>query len=63
MPGVKSGLRSDPAAWTDEGQKRGLAGEKQAIQYLRSRGWHIEAHRFRAGRTEIDLVARRGDVV
>lgn len=60
---MKSGLRSDPAAWTDERQKRGLAGERQAIQYLLARGWFIVAHRFRAGRTEIDLIARRGALV
>jgi putative endonuclease len=60
---VKSGLRSDPAQWTDERQKRGLAGEEQAIRYLLSRGWALLAHRFRAGRAELDLVVRRGDLV
>jgi len=60
---VKSGLRSDPTQWTDERQKRGLAGEERAIHYLLSRGWSVVAHRFRAGRAEIDLVVRRGDLV
>ena len=60
---MNSGLRSDPAGWTDERQKRGLAGERQAIQYLLSRGWFIAAHRFRVGRTEIDLIARQGSLV
>lgn len=63
MPRVKSGLRSDPAGWKDERQKRGLAGEQQAIQYLLSRGWFIVAHRFRVGHTEIDLIARQGSLV
>lgn len=57
------GIRSDPAQWTDERQKRGLAGEEQAIRYLLSRGWSLVAHRFRMGRTEIDLIVRRSDLV
>jgi len=60
---VRSGLRSDPAEWTDERHKRGLAGEQQAIQYLLSRGWHIVAHRFRVGHTEIDLIVQQGSLV
>jgi len=60
---VKTGLRSDPTEWTDERHKRGLAGEQQAIQYLLSRGWHIVAHRFRVGHTEIDLIVRQGSLV
>src|SRR3989449_8675321 len=60
---MKTGLRSDPAEWTDERHKRGLAGEEQAIQYLLARGWHIVAHRFRVGHTEIDLIARQGSLV
>ena len=49
---MKSGLRSDPTQWTDERQKRGLAGEERAIHYLLSRGWSV-----------VDLVVRRGDLV
>jgi putative endonuclease len=60
---VNSGLRSDPTQWTDERQKRGLAGEEQAIRYLLSRGWTVMAHRFRVGHAEIDLIVRRGDLV
>ena len=60
---MKSGVRSDPAAWTDERQRRGLAGEERAISYLLSRGWAVVAHRFRVGRIEIDLVVRRGNLV
>jgi len=60
---VRSGLRSEPAEWTDERHKRGLAGEQQAIQYLLSRGWHIVAHRFRVGHTEIDLIVQQGSLV
>jgi len=57
------GVRTDPSEWTDERQKRGLAGEGQAIRYLLSRGWSLVAHRFRMGHTEIDLIVRRGQLV
>lgn len=60
---MKSGIRSDPAEWKDERQRRGLAGEEQAIRYMLSRGWSLLAHRYRAGHVEIDLVVRRGDLV
>ena len=33
------------------------------MRYLASRGWDVVAHRFRAGRVEIDLVVRRGALV
>ena len=49
--------------WRDARQRRGLWGERVAIAYLGSRGWRIEAHRFRLGHRELDLVARRGEVV
>jgi putative endonuclease len=60
---VESGLRSDPSDWTDERHRDGLAAERAAISYLASRGWHVVAHRFRAGRAEIDIVARQGQLV
>jgi putative endonuclease len=60
---VRSGIRTDPSGWTDERQRQGLAAERQAIQYLQTRGWWIAAHRFRMGRIEIDLVARKGRLV
>src|SRR2546429_3850463 len=50
-------------SWTDERHRRGIAGEEQAIRYLLSRGCTIVAHRFRVGHTEIDLIARQGDLV
>ena len=60
---MSSGVHSDPANWSDPRQQRGLAGEEQAIRYLQARGWSIVAHRFRVGRIEIDLIARRGALV
>ena len=60
---MHSGLKSDPADWRDPRQQRGLEGERQAIHYLLQRGWQIAAHRFRVGRSEIDLIVRRGKLV
>jgi putative endonuclease len=52
-----------PEQWTDPRHRRGLDGEQLARAYLERLGWVIEAHRFRLGRLELDLVARRGSVV
>jgi putative endonuclease len=49
--------------WGDPRQRRGLAGERAAIAYLTACGWNVESHRFRMGRHDLDLVARRGRVV
>src|SRR6185436_17416936 len=49
--------------WEDLRQIRGLWGERTAIAYLVSCGWNIEAHRFKLGRHDVDLIARRGRVV
>ena len=63
MGPMSDGIHSDPSTWTDPRHQRGLAGEEQAIRFLQSRGWDILAHRFRVGRIEIDLIARRGALV
>ena len=60
---MSSGIHSDPEQWSDPRHRLGLASEEQAIRYLQSRGWDIVAHRFRVGRIELDLVARRGQLV
>lgn len=49
--------------FSDPRQRLGLQGEESAIAYLTSRGWLIEGHRYRMGRLEIDLIARRGQLV
>ena len=49
--------------WTDPRHRLGLAGEEAARKELEQRGWRIEAHRFRAGRHDIDLVIRQGTLV
>jgi putative endonuclease len=51
------------ADWEDERQLLGLAGERTAIAFLTSCGWSVEAHRFRLGRHDIDLVVRKGSTV
>lgn len=49
--------------WEDERQLRGLDGERAALAYLTACGWSIEAHRFKLGRHDIDLIIRRGSLV
>ena len=49
--------------WADQRQRRGVAGERAAIAYLTSCGWQVESHRFRLGRHDLDLVARKGRLV
>jgi len=49
--------------WEDERQLLGLKGEKEAMAYLISCGYEIEAHRHRMRRHDIDLIARRGQLV
>ena len=51
------------AAWRDARHRRGLWGERLAIAYLTACGWSVEAHRFRLGRHDLDLVVRRGSLV
>ena len=60
---MSSGIHSDPEQWRDPRQRFGLASEEQAMRFLQSRGWDIVAHRFRVGRIELDIVARRGHLV
>ena len=55
--------KSDPQTWTDPRHRRGLAAEREAAEYLTSCGWDVLAHRFRVGRWEVDLIARKGRVV
>lgn len=49
--------------WQDPRHRRGVAGERAALAYLTSCGWQIEAHRFRLGRHDVDLIVSRGPVV
>ena len=56
-------IKSDPSTWTDIRHRRGLEGEELAKEYLEARGWQVLEHRFRMGRLEIDLIAKREAVV
>ncbi len=49
--------------WQDARHKFGLEGELEAMKWLVAGGWHIEAHRFKLGHNDIDLVARRNHTV
>ena len=61
---MPAGRRFVPSAqWEDRRQRRGLAGERVAIAFLVSCGWDVEAHRFRYGRHDLDLVIRRDELV
>jgi putative endonuclease len=51
------------AEWEDERQLLGLRGEQLAIAFLTSCGWAVEAHRFKLGRHDLDLVIRKGNLV
>ena len=63
--GPRARLLSSAMAKTlrDPRHRLGLAGELRVMRWLAHRGWWIEAHRFRVGRHDVDLVIRRGVVV
>jgi putative endonuclease len=61
MAGTRSFIPT--VEWEDLRQIRGLWGERTAIGYLVSCGWEIEAHRFKLGRHDLDLVVRKGNTV
>lgn len=56
-------LKSDPATWTDPRHRAGAAAEGQAAALLRREGYAVLEQRFRYRRHDIDLVARRGNMV
>ncbi|NJD19417.1 MAG: YraN family protein [Gemmatimonadetes bacterium] len=45
------------------GHALGRWGEERAARFLLKRGWAILARNYRFGRREVDLVARRGDLL
>jgi len=44
-------------------QRRGLAAERAAVAALQADGWNVLGQRLRTPAGEIDLVARRGDLI
>lgn len=55
--------RIPPADWTDPRHRVGWEAELVAEEWLARRGWQVLAHRWRFGRHDIDLVARRGRLI
>jgi putative endonuclease len=56
----------DPApsrGFQDPRHQLGYDGEEAAITWFEERGWLLEAHRFRAGRNDLDLVVRKDHLV
>jgi putative endonuclease len=51
------------AEWEDKRQLLGVHGERTAMAFLTSCGWSVEAHRFKLGRHDVDLVIRKGRTV
>lgn len=52
-----------PPTFRDPRHQLGLAGEEAAIRWFQRRGWTLEAHRFRLGHNDLDLVIRKGSLV
>ncbi|MGH7582359.1 MAG: YraN family protein [Gemmatimonadales bacterium] len=58
-----STARVSPQQWADPRHQTGWDGEIAAGRWLVRHGWQIEAHRWRLGRHDLDLVARQGSLV
>lgn len=44
-------------------QERGIKGEQIAAQYLTENGFELVETNFRAGKSEIDLIVKQGDML
>lgn len=49
--------------WTDARHRYGVAAEEAVAEHLSALGWRIEAHRWKLGRHDLDLIARKADLV
>jgi putative endonuclease len=56
-------LHSNPEEWADARHRQGAEGEEIAQEFLKREGWAVLAHRFRMGRLEIDIIARKDNLV
>ncbi len=56
-------LKSDPATWKDPRHRQGVHAECMAAEAMRIQGYQVLEQRFRYGRHDVDLVARRGRVI
>lgn len=61
MPNTRP--RKPVEEWRNRRQVLGVRGEEIAIEFLVARGWTLEAHRFKLGRNDIDLVMRNNRLV
>lgn len=52
-----------PRTLGSQNKPLGDRGERMAAEYLERAGWTVLARNFRIGHREVDLVARRGEVV
>ncbi len=49
--------------FTDPRHQYGQDAEEQAARWLAGQGWRIEAHRWKLGRNDLDLIVRKADLV
>lgn len=56
-------MPTEPPAFRDPRHALGYQGELAAARWLVRRGWQVEAHRWKLGRHDLDLVVRRGALV
>ena len=52
-----------PRTLLSQNKPMGDQGERMAAEHLERAGWTVLARNFRVGHREVDLVARRGEVV
>ena len=56
-------MRIPSEEWTDRRQQFGLEAELCVAERLLASGWRIEAHRWKLGKHDLDLIARKADLV
>ncbi len=56
-------IKTDPETWTDQRHRDGEAAERRAADLLIENGYAVLEQRYRFHRHDVDLVARRGNVV
>jgi putative endonuclease len=52
-----------PPTFADPRHQLGYAGELAAARWFTRHGWYVEAHRWKFGRHDLDLILRRADLV
>jgi putative endonuclease len=62
-PNGKLPAENDFSAGRQAAFRLGVSAERQAAALLLVKGYRVVAHRFRTGVGEVDIVARRGDLL